>query len=172
VPSSPQNLRGTEVDATYITLSWDSPASDGGSALTGYVIEKRDMKRADYVFLANVDATTMSYKATRLFEGSEYLFRVFAENQAGLSRPCELDKPITARMPYGQSAFRCFCISASFQNRLSFILTSCHFQSKFIKNEMSHKVFHILCEVCLCIFCILMTHRFNIFFTSTNCCNY
>ena len=102
VPSAPQNLRGTEVDASFITLVWDIPATDGGSAVTGYVIEKKDVKRADYVFLANVDATTLQYKATKLFEGSEYLFRVFAENQAGLSKPCELDKPIKARMPYGQ----------------------------------------------------------------------
>ena len=105
VPSAPQNLRGTEVDASYITLAWDIPATDGGSALTGYVIEKKDMKRADYVFLANVDAATLQYKATKLFEGSEYLFRVFAENPAGLSKPCELDKPITARMPYGLPSF-------------------------------------------------------------------
>jgi len=101
VPSAPQNVRGVEVDATYITLAWDSPASDGGSPLTGYVIEKKDVKRADYVFVANVDATTLQYKATRLFEGCDYLFRVFAENQAGLSQPSELEKPITAKMPYG-----------------------------------------------------------------------
>ena len=101
VPSAPQNLRGTEVDASYITLAWDIPATDGGSAITGYVIEKKDIKRADYVLVANVDATTMQCKATKLFEGSEYLFRVFAENQVGLSKPCELDKPIKARIPYG-----------------------------------------------------------------------
>ena len=105
VPSAPQNLRGTEVDASYITLAWDIPATDGGSALTGYVIEKKDMKRADYVFLANVDAATLQYKATRLFEGFDYLFRVFAENPAGLSKPCELDKPIKARIPYGLFVF-------------------------------------------------------------------
>jgi len=102
-PSAPRQLRCVEVDSSYITLSWDSPASDGGSALTGYVIEKRDMKRADYVFLANVDATTLQYRATRLFEGCDYMFRVFAENQAGLSQPCETEKPITARMPYGSA---------------------------------------------------------------------
>jgi len=103
VPSSPRNMRAVAVDSTYIDLAWDSPDSDGGSALTGYVIEKRDMKRADFVFVANVDATTQQYRATRLFEGCNYMFRVFAENQAGLSEPCETDKPITARVPYGQS---------------------------------------------------------------------
>ena len=100
-PSAPRNLRCVEVDSSFITLSWDSPASDGGSALTGYVIEKRDMKRADYMFLANVDAATLQFRATRLFEGCDYMFRVFAKNQAGLSQPCETDKPIKARIPYG-----------------------------------------------------------------------
>ena len=95
-------MRGVEVDSTYITLAWESPDSDGGSALTGYVVEKRDMKRADFVFLANVDAATLQCRATRLFEGCDYMFRVFAENQAGLSQPGETDTPITARMPYGQ----------------------------------------------------------------------
>ena len=102
MPSSPRNVRAVEVDSTYIELAWDSPDSDGGSALTGYVIEKRDMKRADFVFVANVDAVTHQYRATRLFEGCDYMFRVSAENQAGLSQPGETDKPITARMPYGQ----------------------------------------------------------------------
>ena len=103
MPSSPRQVRAVETDSTYITLAWDSPDSDGGSPLTGYVVEKRDMKRADFVFLANVDATARQYRATRLFEGCDYMFRVFAENQAGLSQPGETDKPITAKMPYGQS---------------------------------------------------------------------
>ena len=94
-----------EVDASYITLAWESPASDGGSALTSYVIEKKDTKRAEYVFVGNVDATTLQHTVTRLFEGCDYMFRVFAENPAGLSQPCELDKPITARMPYGWYTF-------------------------------------------------------------------
>ena len=104
-PSAPRNLRGVEVDASYITLAWESPASDGGSALTSYVIEKKDTKRAEYVFVGNVDATTLQHTVTRLFEGCDYMFRVFAENPAGLSQPCEVDKPITARMPYGWYTF-------------------------------------------------------------------
>ena len=68
------------------------------------------MKRAEYVFVGNVDATTLQHTVTRLFEGCDYIFRVFAENQAGLSQPCELDKPIKAKMPYGWLAC-CFVYS-------------------------------------------------------------
>lgn len=100
-PSPPKNLHATQVDATFITLAWDAPESDGGSPVTAYVLEKMDMKREEYIFLSNVDASTLQFQATRLFEGTEYKFRVFAENPAGLSPPCATDKPIKARLPYG-----------------------------------------------------------------------
>jgi Fibronectin type III domain len=90
-----------EVDATFITVAWEAPSTDGGSPVTGYVVEKKDSKRGEYVFVAHVDSTTMQLKVTRLFEGVDYMFRVFAENPAGLSLPCETDKPITAKLPYG-----------------------------------------------------------------------
>ncbi len=39
-----------------------------------------------------------------LFEGADYLFRVFAENKVGPSlKPAELEVPIRAKMPYGKS---------------------------------------------------------------------
>lgn len=104
-PSAPRNLRSIEVDATFITIAWDVPAVDGGSPITGYVIEKKDSKRGDYSFVAHVDSTTLQLKITRLFEGVDYVFRVFAENPAGLSSPCETDKPIRAKIPFGEFQF-------------------------------------------------------------------
>ena len=41
-------------------------------------------------------------QAENLFEGADYLFRVFAENKVGPSqKPAELQIPIRAKMPYG-----------------------------------------------------------------------
>jgi len=101
-PSAPRNVRPIEVDSTFITVAWDAPAADGGSPVTGYVVEKKDSKRGEYMFVSHVDSSTMQLKATRLFEGVDYMFRVFAENPAGLSSPCETDKPIKAKVPYGK----------------------------------------------------------------------
>jgi hypothetical protein len=103
-PSAPRNIRPTEVDPGFITIAWDAPETDGGSPVTGYTVEKMDSKRGEYMFVANVDATTTQLKVTRLFEGLDYMFRVFAENPAGLSSPCETDNPITARLPYGEQS--------------------------------------------------------------------
>lgn len=85
-----------------MTLSWEAPDSDGGSSISGYLIERRDVKRSDYVFVASVEASTLSIKITRLVEGNEYYFRVFAENQVGSSAPCETEKSIKVRSPYGK----------------------------------------------------------------------
>ena len=39
-----------------------------------------------------------------LFEGADYLFRVFAENKVGASqKAAELQIPIRAKMPYGKN---------------------------------------------------------------------
>jgi titin len=102
-PSAPRNLRVKDYWTDFITIMWDSPHSDGGSPVTGYVIEKRDVSRPTWVKAGTVDAESTQFKATNLFEGVEYLFRVYAVNKIGPSRePGELDRPCKAKMPFGK----------------------------------------------------------------------
>lgn len=102
-PTAPRNLHAVETDRDYIVLAWDPPESDGGSPITEYILEKRDIKRPGYVFVADMPPSeNMKFKVTRLFEGYEYMFRVVAENQVGPSEPCETEKPIKAKPPYGE----------------------------------------------------------------------
>ena len=104
-PEKPQNLRPIDTNRDYIVLQWEAPQRDGGSPITGYVIEKRDAKRREYFYLAELPADKLTYKAVRLFEGNEYYFRVIAENEVGPSEPCELQQPVKAKLPYGQCLF-------------------------------------------------------------------
>lgn len=53
-----RNLRAVETTPDSITIAWDAPESDGGTPLLGYVIEKRDAKRNDYIYIADVEATS------------------------------------------------------------------------------------------------------------------
>jgi len=87
----------------FITVMWDTPQSDGGSPLTGYVIEKRDISRPTWVKAGTVEADTNLFKVTNLFESVEYLVRVYAVNKVGPSRePAQLDRPCKAKMPFGK----------------------------------------------------------------------
>ena len=100
-PEAPQNLRATDTNRDYVVIQWDAPRSDGGSPITSYIVEKRDAKRPDYFYLAELPGDKLTFKAVRLFEGNEYYFRVIAENEVGPSEPCELQQPVTAKLPYG-----------------------------------------------------------------------
>jgi titin len=102
-PSAPRNLRVKDYWTDNITIMWDSPLSDGGSPISGYVIEKRDASRPTWVKAGSVDVDCTQFKATNLFEGVDYLFRVYAVNKVGPSRePGELDRPCRAKMPFGK----------------------------------------------------------------------
>ena len=102
-PFPPRNLTAIETSSDYIVIRWEAPESDGGSPVTGYVVEKRDAKRPGFIFIADVAADTFTYKAIRLFEGYEYYFRVIAENIVGPSDPCDMERPVIAKLPYGMS---------------------------------------------------------------------
>jgi titin len=79
-------------------LTWEEPQDNGGSPVTGYIVEKKDIKRRSWQEATKV--TDLAATVTKLQEGNQYLFRVSAENQYGVSDPVELAEPITAKNPF------------------------------------------------------------------------
>ena len=78
-------------DSTSLAVSWTAPASDGGSAITGYKVQWKEAADswdtpAD-VLEATVTAT--SHTITGLTDGTEYSVRVLAINNVGESLPSE-----------------------------------------------------------------------------------
>jgi Fibronectin type III domain len=100
-PGVPLKLRVTAVNKDSVSLAWDAPETDGGSKIKRYVIEKADTKKGTFTETGESDANTLQFKVTKLFEGTEYLFRVSAENAVGRGKPAELPEPVTARLPFG-----------------------------------------------------------------------
>ena len=97
----------TEVARDYVIIAWEPPASDGNEQLLGYEVEK-SMAGAGgtYVSAGYVDVGTLSFRVTRLHEGCDYMFRVSAENRVGLSQPAATERPVTVKLPFGQSPRR------------------------------------------------------------------
>jgi predicted phage tail protein len=80
VPTAPQTLTATAGN-TQVVLTWTAPASDGGSAITGYRVYQ-GMTSGSEVLLATL-AVVFTYTSTGLTNGQIYYFQVSAANAVG-----------------------------------------------------------------------------------------
>ena len=96
-PGKPTNLMAEADGGTRITLSWDAPADDGGSAITGYRIEVSDDAGSNWDDLVddtgNNDTT---YTHEGLSPGDTRHYRVSAINAEGGSVASDVADATTA----------------------------------------------------------------------------
>lgn len=90
-PSPPQNLNVTNVTSKSVTIQWETPESNGGTEITGYIIEKHLSKSSQWSRVATLDSYCLSYCIDNLRESSELNFRVLAENAIGVSAPANTE---------------------------------------------------------------------------------
>lgn len=100
VPSQPGAPEPADWSASHIELTWPEPASDGGSPITGYIIEKKDKYGPIWEKALETTHATPSATINGLIEGNEYQFRVIALNKAGPSEPSDAGKTFTAKPRY------------------------------------------------------------------------
>lgn len=90
-PSPPINLNVKDVTSRSATLTWEAPQFNGGTEITGYVVEKKLEFMPKWEKVYTLEAFTLEYTFENLKERSDYRFRVFAENSIGLSAPTTSD---------------------------------------------------------------------------------
>ena len=88
VPSTPQNVVAKPRDKA-IGLTWEKPASDGGSALTTYKLSW-GLSLGGGVSETTVSATMTKHTITGLTNGEEYTIKLLAENEVGEGPSTEL----------------------------------------------------------------------------------
>jgi uncharacterized protein YidB (DUF937 family) len=86
-PLPPTSLSTTATSTTSISLSWNSPASNGGSIISGYKIEAKIGSGAYTILVANTASSSTHYLNSGLIEGTTYTYRVSAINSIGTSSP-------------------------------------------------------------------------------------
>ncbi|GMT25440.1 hypothetical protein PFISCL1PPCAC_16735 [Pristionchus fissidentatus] len=102
-PSPPEGpLVITDITPDMCVLAWQPPKSDGGAAVTNYIVEKCLMKSGEPIRWDKVTSfvRNLSFSVNNLFENERYLFRIRAENQYGISDPLESSEPITAKYQF------------------------------------------------------------------------
>ena len=88
-PGQPEHLRVFPHDAQGLDLSWEAPASDGGSPVTGYKVRWKQAS-GNWDTPADVSketATGNTHTINGLTEGVEYAVRVIAVNAVGDGTP-------------------------------------------------------------------------------------
>lgn len=85
VPNPPQNLVASVYSSTQINLSWRSPPSNGGPAISGYKIDYSIDSGNFTNIIANSGSSFTAYSHTGLQVGHTYTYRVFAINSIGTS---------------------------------------------------------------------------------------
>ncbi|XP_072023881.1 uncharacterized protein [Amphiura filiformis] len=88
-PSKPGKPVGNITDnKTSIKITWSAPENNGGSPVTGYVIEQCRGSE-NWVKVNKQKVTEPSYTTIPLETGTQYQFRVYAENVGGRSEPSQ-----------------------------------------------------------------------------------
>lgn len=104
----PINLHISDITKNSISLAWQKPNYDGGSPITGYIIEKREGISAKWSKANLTNVTDTRFTVTGLTQDETYEFRVMAKNAVGsVSNPSMTAGPATCVDTYGRSSL-CF----------------------------------------------------------------
>jgi len=104
-PDPPQNLSITGCTESTVGLKWEPPELDGGSPITGYVVEMRPTNKKAWTKVE--DTKSLELTASKLSEGTEYVFRVAAQNAVGVGEFVELQKGVIPKGQFGEFLADC-----------------------------------------------------------------
>ncbi|XP_063069289.1 titin-like [Engraulis encrasicolus] len=86
-PGAPTTVEVSNVSKDSMVVTWERPSDDGGSSITGYIVEKRDKDGVRWTRCNKHAVSELRLRVTGLIEGHSYEFRVSAENEAGVGEP-------------------------------------------------------------------------------------
>ena len=94
-PQPPTGLTATGA-LLKINLNWNAPSNDGGSPITGYMIEKStDNGNTWSTLVANTGSTGTTYSDSNVLPLVTYMYRVSAINDMGSSSPSNIASATT-----------------------------------------------------------------------------
>ncbi|XP_061777038.1 myomesin 1a (skelemin) isoform X1 [Nerophis ophidion] len=98
VPGAPVGLHFLEVRDSSVVVLWEAPAFDGRTPVNGYYLDMKEAQAPEKGWKAvHEKANESKYmKVSGLEAGTSYVFRVRAQNLAGVGRPSAVSGPVLA----------------------------------------------------------------------------
>uniref|UniRef100_A0A672TVN4 Myomesin 3 n=1 Tax=Strigops habroptila TaxID=2489341 RepID=A0A672TVN4_STRHB len=100
-PGPPYDVRCFEVRDTSLQLRWEAPLYTGASPVTGYYVDMCEAGSEDWKQLNKQPTATTHMKVSDLETGKCYIFRVRAQNKAGIGPPSLPSDPVVAKTKPG-----------------------------------------------------------------------
>lgn len=102
----PTDVRVTDITKSSITVAWHKPSYDGGSKITGYIVEKRDAQSTRWTKANLANVSSCKFTVQGLTQDESYEFRVMAKNAVGsISNPSGVVGPVTCIDTFGKTDF-------------------------------------------------------------------
>lgn len=99
----PLNVRLTGTGDKCISVCWESPYNVGGTEVTEYRVEGRNIEAEEWRVFKRVDGNKYNCTVTDLENDNMYFMRVSAVNKIGKNKiPAELFEPICPKKPVGE----------------------------------------------------------------------
>lgn len=131
-PAGPLNINAYSADS--ITLSWQPHSKL--EHISSYRVEKRESNRQKWDVVGLADARDTTYTVRNLKPGTDYYFRVVAENLSGTpSAPLTLERPFIPRAPVGEWNFLTIALYSSMPSNWSQYLLILLLQSHQVLQE-------------------------------------
>ena len=101
-PGPPRKVEIEGLTKSSCTIKWKAPASDGGSPIMGYYVERRQSRGDIWLKVNRAAVKQTSLDVRDLIELNEYEFRVCAENEAGVGLPSENTCTVLVKDPFSK----------------------------------------------------------------------
>ncbi|XP_042348320.1 myosin binding protein Ha isoform X2 [Plectropomus leopardus] len=92
-PGCPASVKLVDSWGFNAALEWTPPKDNGNTEITGYTVQKADMKTGEW-FSVLEHYHRLTATISDLIMGNSYSFRVFAENQVGISEKSAVTKEV------------------------------------------------------------------------------
>lgn len=108
-PGAPGTPDILDWDRDFVEMKWMPPIKDGGSPITGYLIEKKEVGTTKWLKALETKGPDTKAKVDGLDEDVTYQFRVRAINAAGPGEPSGESKQVTTK----PRKCKCPCLNSS-----------------------------------------------------------
>ena len=117
LPSEPGSVDIEYISDDSVTLHWTRPGDTGGVPLSGYVLEIQEFGSSKWKVGSYVDSHHTSHTLSNLKKGTEYSFRVRAENPTGAGPPRTLIERVVPKPQARKCTFRPSIILFEYRQR-------------------------------------------------------